>query len=96
MSGGHFDYRQHLITDLIQELEAISFEDTEFIKDKETFLKVVDACITHLRLGYIMIHRIDYLLSGDDGEDSFYNRLFEELNKVKRDRTKILERLEDG
>lgn len=96
MSGGYFDYRQQRITDLIQELEAISFEDTEFLENKEDFLRVVDTCITHLRLGYIMLHRIDYLLSGDDGEDSFYRRLLEDLNKVKRDRTKILEKLEDG
>jgi hypothetical protein len=32
----------------------------------------------------IYMHRIDWLLSGDDGNDSFLRRLEEDLNKLKR------------
>jgi hypothetical protein len=32
-----------------------------------------------LKAGYIYAHRIDWLLSGDDGEESFNKRLTEEL-----------------
>lgn len=31
----------------------------------------------------VYIHRIDYLLSGDDGEDNFHKRLKTELNSLK-------------
>lgn len=33
----------------------------------------------NLKLANIYLHRIDWLLSGDDGEDSFHSRLKEEL-----------------
>jgi hypothetical protein len=36
-----------------------------------------------LRKAYVYAHRIDWLLSGDDGEESFLKRLNEELNKIK-------------
>ena len=35
-----------------------------------------------LREAYIYTKRIDWLLSGDDGEESFLSRLNEELNKL--------------
>jgi hypothetical protein len=38
-----------------------------------------------LKKAYIYAHRIDYFLSGDDGEDSFIQRLDEELNKLKEE-----------
>ena len=31
----------------------------------------------------VYMHRIDYLLSGDDGEDNFHERLKEDLNNLK-------------
>lgn len=36
-----------------------------------------------LRKAYVYAHRIDWLLSGDDGEESFLRRLNEELNNLK-------------
>ena len=36
-----------------------------------------------LRQAHIYAHRIDYLVSGDDGEDSFHERLAGDLNKVE-------------
>lgn len=35
-----------------------------------------------LRRAYIYVQRIDWLLSGDDGEESFHKRLREELGKL--------------
>lgn len=37
-----------------------------------------------LRQAYIYAQRIDWLLSCDDGKDSFHERLREELNKLKK------------
>lgn len=36
-----------------------------------------------LRVAYIYSQRIDWLLSGDDGEETFLQRLEEELDKIK-------------
>ena len=42
-----------------------------------------------LKKAYIYTQRIDWLLSGDDGEDSFRERLTEELNNLENEFTKI-------
>jgi len=44
--------------------------------------KMKDA-IKILRTAAIYAHRIDWLLSGDDGEESFLERLKEELDKLE-------------
>jgi len=44
----------------------------------EEFKKGVDI----LRKAQIYAQRIDWLISGDDGEESFYKRLKEELDKL--------------
>ena len=41
---------------------------------------------TLLRKAAIYAHRIDWLLSGDDGEDNFQTRLKEELDALKKKR----------
>ena len=40
-----------------------------------------ERAIEFLKKGYIYAHRIDWFLSGDDGEETFHERLKEELNK---------------
>ena len=37
-----------------------------------------------IRKAYVYAQRIDYLLSGDDGEKSFLNRLQKELDKLNK------------
>ena len=36
-----------------------------------------------LKIANIYVHRIDWLLSGDDGEETFLHRLSEELSNIK-------------
>jgi hypothetical protein len=36
-----------------------------------------------LKLAYVYAQRIDWLLSGDDGEDSFHRRLQAQLKELK-------------
>lgn len=38
-----------------------------------------------LRKAYVYAQRIDWLLSGDDGEESFHERLKEELDELEKD-----------
>lgn len=42
-----------------------------------------------LRKAYIYAQRIDWLLSADDGEESFHSRLKEELNNLKYKRNEV-------
>lgn len=37
----------------------------------------------YLRIAYVYVKRVDWLISGDDGEESFLERLKEELEKLK-------------
>ncbi|MGE4340542.1 MAG: hypothetical protein AB7E55_32020 [Pigmentiphaga sp.] len=43
-----------------------------------------EAVVTLRRAG-VMARRIDYLLSGDDGQDSFLRRLAEELAELEKE-----------
>ena len=42
-----------------------------------------------LRKAYIYAQRIDWLLSGDDGEESFHKRLKEELDNLKNKKNEV-------
>ena len=86
MSGGTFDYNQDHISRIAKEIEDIignndSPEGGQGFSPQtiERFEQVVDL----LRQSYILVHRIDYLLAGDDGEDTFHQRLAEDLEKYR-------------
>lgn len=50
--------------------------------NKET-IKEFKKGLAILRKAYVYAQRIDWLLSGDDGEESFHERLKEELDNLK-------------
>ena len=114
MSGGHFDYYQWHIRDIIYSLEdyiyghSLEEEDIDYyiedhwledkekeyvIKNKHTVpnlyeysketIKEFKKGLAILRKAYVYAQRIDWLLSGDDGEESFHERLKEELDNLK-------------
>lgn len=89
MSGGHFDYKQYTMDFIIDDIERIiAGNDDETLTEygcrkgrgysQETIQRFGEA-IKMLRLAQIYTHRIDWLLSGDDSEESFHVRLQEEL-----------------
>lgn len=94
MSGGHFDYDQYrlgYISDSIKEVILNSNIQPEYwygewngqvYNDKtiEEFKKA----IAFLQIALCYAQRVDWLLSGDDGEDNFITRLEDELNKLKQ------------
>ena len=49
-------------------------------------LQEISNGLDYLNLAGIYTQRLDWLFSGDDGEDSFFERLEEELNKYKKER----------
>ena len=81
MSGGHFDYLQYRIDDAANEIERKqTWVSGEY--SPETLAKFDEAAKT-LRLAAKMLHRVDWLLSDDDGEDSFHRRWQEDVETLK-------------
>ena len=56
--------------------------------NKET-IKELKKGLAILRKAYIYAQRIDWLLSGDDGEESFHKRLKEELDNLKNKKNEV-------
>lgn len=70
---------------------VISMEETEVWADGDSHLEIEDSEVLEefkkgleiLKKAAIYAQRIDWLLSGDDGEDSFKRRLKEELDELE-------------
>ena len=81
MSGGAFNYQNnsYAIDILTTELEYIGNKySPKTIEEFQKGLKILKEADIYLR-------RIDYLLSGDDGEETFHERLKEELEELKKE-----------
>ena len=92
MSGGHFEYQQYRLHDIASQIkELIESNDDEYEwgyrrgngYSAETIEKFKIAVDT-LEKAAIMAQRVDWLVSGDDGEDSFHRRWDEELNVTEK------------
>ena len=109
MSGGHFDYLQYKLPDVVKsiqreinksgrlkterELKNENWRDPDWYKkypEDLTFYKYPDQVIDefkegikYIQLAQIYMQRIDWLISGDDGDDSFITRLKKDLNELK-------------
>jgi hypothetical protein len=86
MSGGFFDYDQYKISIIADDVEGIIARNTEHEPSEqysaETMAEFKKA-VNVLRMAAIYAHRIDWLVSGDDSEDSFHERLHSELGLLK-------------
>lgn len=90
MSGGYFDYNQFHLEDIASEIEKViaknnqknewgyvnSFSEETIAKFRETVLI--------LRKAANMVQRVDYLIEGDDSEESFHRRWKEEVEGLKQ------------
>jgi len=92
MSGGHFQYKQYEFGYIADEIEQLiidndSTETNEWGDTKgchftpETIAEFKKGLLI-LRQAQVYAQRIDWLVSGDDGEDSFHNRLKHDLEKL--------------
>jgi len=59
-------------------------EDLFHYKYPDEVIEKMKEGIEVLKRAQIYAQRIDWLLSGDDGEESFLKRLEEELNEIKK------------
>jgi hypothetical protein len=89
MSGGHFNYDQYKIGQIADDIQLLIDTNNSQEKDQwgdkiggsyppEIIQQFSDA-ITVLRRAQVYAQRIDWLVCGDDGPDSFLERLAEEL-----------------
>lgn len=76
MSGGHFAYDESRIKSIIAKIE---YELREYKSEySDETIEEFENALWYLNNAYIYAHRIDYLLSGDDGEETFHSRLKED------------------
>ena len=84
MSGGHFDYMQYRFNDISAEIDRLIEENDSTGKDewrndignhypREIIGKFREAAHA-VRVAAGMVQRVDYLVSGNDGEESFLRR----------------------
>lgn len=93
MSGGHFDYKNYALHDIADQIQNVIDNNDSEEKDewgqrkgrayRPEVIEQFCAAVLLLRSAAIWVHRVDYLLSDDDGEDSFLQRLAEDLEKLK-------------
>lgn len=80
MSGGHFEYLQYHIEDIafsIEQLIETNTKDNEWGEHRGYSAQTLEKfklAIETLRSAEIMAHRVDWLVSGDDDEESFHRR----------------------
>lgn len=81
MSGGYFNYDQNRILDIADKvMEIIESYESESLS--EPTRKRLREAVGYLNIAYTYAQRIDWLVSGDDGEETFHHRLEDELNEL--------------
>ena len=97
MSGGHFDYNQYKIGYIADEVEQLierngkeipkqyrnSWDGEKYYEYPPEVIEKFKEGVEILRKAQIYAQRIDWLVSGDDGNESFLRRLKEDLEKLK-------------
>jgi hypothetical protein len=95
MSGGHFDYDQHRIRGIADEVERLirvngkkkgypidSWEDEYYYEYPPEVIEEFKKGLEIIKQAEVYAQRIDWLVSGDDGEETFLERLKEDLGKL--------------
>ena len=91
MSGGHFDYRQHHVREIAEDIESLIASNGE--RDEYGCRHDYPADIIErfreaahcLRRAAAMTQCVDWLVCGDDGEDSFRARWKKEVRACRAD-----------
>ena len=88
MSGGHFDYKQQRIDDIADTLRleiARARTKQEYYEYSDEFLAEMISAYNEARELAVKIQRIDWVISGDDGEKTYFVRLKEDMAKIEYD-----------
>jgi hypothetical protein len=122
MSGGHWDYLQHRLTYVVEDInemidkngKAKTDDEMEaepwlgpnwyekYPKDKFHY-KYPDEIIEEFKRGAriiaeaeVYMQRIDWLWSGDDGNESFLRRLKDDLQKLNTEESELIQINQDN
>jgi hypothetical protein len=102
MSGGHFQYKQYDFTNIADEIRRlIETNDCQELDrygcrigrgyGPDVIAKFCEAEMT-CRMAGAMAHRVDWLVSDDDGPDNFLERWDEELAKLDVEEVELKKR----
>lgn len=92
MSGGHFDYNQYEIEQIADEVEQIILKNGNNQPDEYGWepvpyspevIEEFKRGLKYLRIAAVYAQRIDWLVSGDDGEETFFSRLKDDLKEIE-------------
>ncbi len=81
MSGGYFDYKQFHIKQIIEKLERVLSSENVGRFRYDT-IHEFETALYSLKTAAKYVERIDYLLSDDDSEETFHERLAEDFKDV--------------
>lgn len=82
MSGGHFGYEQGRINNAADQVQEVLDNLDSYGFDLPQTKEEIEWCYTLLRTAAVFLQRVDWLVSGDDGEEQFHDRLKEDLEKL--------------
>jgi hypothetical protein len=82
MSGGYFDYEQCRMQNMADRLASVIETNDEF--SKKTLAEFHKGLVL-LMVAAVYLERIDFLLCGDDGEETFHKRLKEDLLHIPKE-----------
>lgn len=78
MSGGRFEYKQWVLNDIVEsilnEMEDID-ANVEEDGQQEELLELMRSTVDALELAKVSVTRLDWYLSGDDGFETYKQRL---------------------
>ena len=100
MSGGHFDYIQYRMEEVADEIDELikennSIEESDYFGYKysnnfpEEIIERFKVAVHTIRQAQEMAQRVDWLVSGDDGEESFMSRWDAEVRPCHRKANKV-------
>jgi len=93
MSGGFFEYQEMRLVDLAEPLRckiALNRQKPAWASDydinySESFINEMSDIYNQIIILMAKLHRMDWVLSGDDGESDYERRLAIDLSKVELD-----------
>ena len=93
MSGGFFNHSQYNLDQISADIEdEIYYNDSEEVNEyndkrgngfSEDTIQEFKLAVWYLKQAFVYTQRIDWLLSGDDGEETFHERLKKDLEKLR-------------
>ena len=93
MSGGNWEYRHHVMNQIADDIELLienngkeipkedrdEWSGTHYPEYNVEVIQRFKKAVIALKRAYVYAHEVDYLLSGDTGEESFLKRIKEKL-----------------